>query len=151
MDHMTASGRLSAYMDGEVTAAERAAIDKHLAECSICADTLRDFRLISQTVRGFPAPSIDAALLQKLHKGVDQVGRRPLERFVGLLSGIAACLAMIGGLMLMRPANAAPLAPDRWEGNAVGIIDETLATSGGNTRENAIGQWMVSNLSPRGQ
>jgi anti-sigma factor RsiW len=137
-------------MDGEATPAERAALDRHLAECVLCTATLRDLQRISQAVRAFPAPTLDAGLLRRLHGGVDQIGRRPLERFVGLLSGIAACLAVIGGLMLMQPANAAPLAPDRWEGNAIGIIDESLATSGGNTRENAIGQWMVSNLSARG-
>jgi anti-sigma factor RsiW len=150
MDHNTASNRLSAYMDGELTPPERAAIDKHLAECSVCTATLNDLQRISHAVRALPAPSLDAGVLRRLHGSVDQIGRRPLERFVGLLSGIAACLAVIGGLMLMQPANAAPLAPDRWEGNAVGIIDESLATSGGNTRENAIGQWMVSNLSARG-
>jgi anti-sigma factor RsiW len=150
MDHMTANARLSAYMDGELTAAERAAVEQHLAACSTCAATLRDLQLISQAVRGFPAPSVDAKLLQKLHKNVDQVGRRPVERFVGLLSGVAACLAVIGGLMLMQPANAAPVPPDRWEGHAVGIIDDNLVSTGSNTREMAIGQWMVSDLSTRG-
>jgi anti-sigma factor RsiW len=151
MDHSTVSQRLSAYMDSEVMPGERAAIEKHLAECPVCAATLRDFQLISTTVRGFEPPEMDAAVLHRLHNGVDQIGRRPVERFVGLLSGLAACLAVIGGLMLLRPAATTPVAPDRWEGHAAGIIDETLATSVGGTREVALGQWMVSNLSTRGQ
>jgi anti-sigma factor RsiW len=150
MDHTTVNQRLSAYMDGEVTPSERAAIDSHLAECPACTATLRDFQMISRTVRGFEGPTVEPALLQRLHNGVDQFGRRPVERFVGLLTGIAACLAVIGGLMLLQPGTPTPILPDRWEGHAAGIFDENQIIAGGSMREIAIGQWMVSNLSNRG-
>lgn len=35
------TGRLQAFLDGEVTASERAVIKKHLLECSLCRKTLR--------------------------------------------------------------------------------------------------------------
>jgi len=38
--------RLSQYMDGELSAAERAACEAHLSECGDCAGTLEDLRAI---------------------------------------------------------------------------------------------------------
>jgi anti-sigma factor RsiW len=148
MDHETISRRLSAYMDGEVPAGERAGIERHLAECPACAATLVEYRSLSTAIRHQPAPAMPEALSQRLHGRIDQLSRRPLERFVGLLSGIAACLALMGGLMLMRTTAAVALAPPAsWEGQAVGIADDSAPAG---DRDTAIDQWMVSNLSVTG-
>jgi len=49
------SDRLSAYVDDELSEAERAAADTHLRACEACRTTLEDFQAIRQWVRG-PAP-----------------------------------------------------------------------------------------------
>ena len=51
MTHDTASRRLSAFLDNELPAEERSAIQSHLADCPICAATLHDLEFISKTVR----------------------------------------------------------------------------------------------------
>lgn len=40
-------GRLLAYLDGALGAAERAAVDRHLAECRVCAEALESLRAAS--------------------------------------------------------------------------------------------------------
>jgi len=150
MTHESAALRLSAYFDNELSPLDRAAVEAHLAQCPACSATLADFKALSQKLHQLPPPVLSRALLARLHIAADQTTRRPIERFVGLLSGVAACIAMMGGLLLLRPATAATLSPpDRWEGHAVGIIDESLISTGSNPREAAMGEWMLSNLSAK--
>jgi tetratricopeptide (TPR) repeat protein len=53
--------RLSEYLDGELSAPERAAVDAHLAHCAGCRDTLEQLRsvMLEATSLGDRAPSRD--------------------------------------------------------------------------------------------
>jgi anti-sigma factor RsiW len=53
--------RLSEYVDGELDAAERAALDVHLQLCRSCADTVAELRTVLERARGLEhaAPAAD--------------------------------------------------------------------------------------------
>lgn len=72
-DHARWSSRLSAYLDGETGVEERAALERHLGECSDCRSVLEDLRAITAAAPGYagsePAhdlwPGISAAIEQR--------------------------------------------------------------------------------------
>ena len=55
------TGRLSEYLDGEITPDERDAIERHLAGCHACAATLEELRRVVERARSLPprAPAAD--------------------------------------------------------------------------------------------
>jgi len=48
--------RLSEYLDGELTEAERTALERHLAACPACSTTLADLSRVVMRARALPAP-----------------------------------------------------------------------------------------------
>ncbi|MGH7629297.1 MAG: anti-sigma factor family protein, partial [Gemmatimonadales bacterium] len=48
--------RLSEYLDGDLTAAERAALERHLAACPACSTTLAELTRVVMRARALPAP-----------------------------------------------------------------------------------------------
>ncbi|MGN6368711.1 MAG: anti-sigma factor family protein [Phycisphaerae bacterium] len=151
MGHNEISKRLSAYLDNEVSPQERALIETHLTECTLCTELLGSLRAISSMVRGYNATPLDAAFLQKLHNQVDNLSKRSVERFGWALAGIAACIALIAGIHLSlytAPAQAATVtAPAAWEGQAVQLSANTDEAATSSNGELAMAQWMVSDLS----
>jgi len=56
-DHQEFSDKLSEYLDGELSAAERAAVENHLAGCAECAAVLADLKRIVARAKGLePRP-----------------------------------------------------------------------------------------------
>jgi len=147
MDHLTVRNRLSAYMDGELPPDQASTITSHLASCPACASELASLQSTSAILRQFPTASPSPDLLHRLHAAIDTSSRRPIERFIGLLSGIAACLALIAGLMLLPHTGVA--STSSFEVATQMAPDDSLATD--TSPETAIGQWMVSNVSSRGE
>ncbi|MCL2645883.1 MAG: anti-sigma factor [Phycisphaerales bacterium] len=156
MEHV--SNRLSAYLDGQLPSDLRAQVETHLAECPDCSRELTALRQTSAVLQQLPLTAPSPVLLERLHASIESAVRRPviaMERFIGLLSGIAACLALVGCLLLMQPHVTAPIvstasvissvpaAPAVWERDAVQLADESLD----NTPETAMGQWMIASLS----
>ncbi|MCL2641078.1 MAG: zf-HC2 domain-containing protein [Phycisphaerales bacterium] len=153
MEHV--SNRLSAYLDEQLPHDLRAQVETHLSQCSDCRNELAALRKTSIAVRQLPLPVPSNSLLNRLHASIEIAARRAVvagggvERFIGLLSGVAACLAIVGGLLLMQPrATASVSVPAAaWERDAVQLADEAVD----NTPETAIGQWMVASLSVQGE
>src|SRR4051794_37890962 len=102
MGHDEISGRLSAYLDGEVGAEERVRIEEHLKGCGVCAGALEELRKIRGLLQRLSVRQADGAFLKRVHARVDaeirEAARRRVERFAGALSGLAACLAVVVGL-----------------------------------------------------
>ncbi|MGH7517837.1 MAG: zf-HC2 domain-containing protein [Gemmatimonadales bacterium] len=48
--------RLSEYLDGDLTADERKALERHLAACPVCSTTLADLTRVVMRARTLPAP-----------------------------------------------------------------------------------------------
>jgi hypothetical protein len=57
-DWETQRERLSAYVDGELPAAERAALEAHLAGCARCAAELSELRQVAGLLRALPAARV---------------------------------------------------------------------------------------------
>lgn len=121
--HDAVTERLSEYLDGDLTAAEAAAVDAHLAECAECrlaVGQLRGIVAAAGTLGGH-APSRD------LWAGVERrIGSAaaPRRRFSFTLPQLAAAavilMALSGGLVhLLRPSPA-PLATEVAETAAPG-------------------------------
>ena len=109
--HEQVAGLLSAYIDGEVTADERAVIETHLATC---ADCQRDLTALRQTVALLSQlPSVAAPRPFTLRPGdVVQVERGSADRVAwwqwvaktpGVVAGLAAvmCVVLVGGVLLV--------------------------------------------------
>ena len=48
------TARLSEYLDGELTDAERSALERHLDACPSCAATLAELSRVRERARGLP-------------------------------------------------------------------------------------------------
>ncbi len=152
MGHEEISGRLEAYLDGEVSEREREWIASHLGECERCAGVAAELSAVSRAVRGSALGRIevDASFLERLHDRVEGLTQRGLERFAWALSAVAACLAIVGTLQLMQPVSASPVAvvPAAWEGTAVQLSNNTEdASATANAGDPAMTDWMVADLS----
>ena len=155
MGHDQISQRLSAYLDGEVSPDERAKIEQHLAECSLCTELLASLRALSGMIRGTDVAPLDAAYLRRLHTHVDNLSKRSVERFGWALAGVAACVALVAGIHLSlytAPVQSAVVpasvpAPAAWEGQAVQLSNATDESATSGNGELAMAQWMVSDLS----
>ena len=66
MCDLETSGRLSAYHDGELPAGERAAVERHLAECAACREALEQMRRLSAALAGFEAPALGAGAMERM-------------------------------------------------------------------------------------
>ncbi len=138
--------QLSAYLDGELDAAECDLIERHLPACAACARALLDYRLISRLVGHWEMPEISAAGLRKLHTKIDVVGWRRLERVAFALSSMAAALAVATVLWSSQSAQA-PTTLALWEQAAAAPVEYA---SGNAPQESSMAQWVVDDLSAGG-
>jgi len=125
--------RLSEYLDGELSPDERVAVERHLANCAECRDTLEQLRAVVATARSLadepPAadlwPAIATRIAPHEQAVVVDIGRRAERRrisftvpqllaasiAVAALSGSGVFLATRGGLtqsgepVATQPAN----------------------------------------------
>ena len=96
--------RLSAYLDGELSAAEMLQVAEHLRGCEACAAELAELQLVSLKLKSAPGgPAISPMTMHRLHLAVDRAAEtarfRSLERVAGGLAALAACLAIVGGVL----------------------------------------------------
>jgi len=61
-DHRWAPGRMSAYLDGELTPERHRRMEHHLDECVECRRLLAGLRLVLEALHRLPAPSGPNAL-----------------------------------------------------------------------------------------
>jgi negative regulator of sigma E activity len=112
--------RLSEYVDGELTRAEQAACEAHLATCAECRAVGEDLLAVAHTAAALPAddpardlwPGIFSAITPQ-PKVVPLVRRRPWYASVPGLAAAAAIVAIVSGgsvwlAMRQGPATAAP-------------------------------------------
>ncbi|MEO6950270.1 MAG: zf-HC2 domain-containing protein [Polyangia bacterium] len=80
MDHEATQALFSAYVDGELTAAERAVVDAHLAGCEACTAELATFRSTLAAMRGAVPVAPPDAFMDELKA---QIRARSRGRFFG--------------------------------------------------------------------
>ncbi len=118
--------RLAAYHDGELTLADRAGVERHLAGCEACQRELVQLRRVSTWLTAAAAEAAEALSpigRARLHRRVDAVvdGRteQSLVRFGWELSGLAAAVLLAGSAWLTWAAN----------GPAVAAVSTTAGTA----------------------
>lgn len=84
MDHEAAQALFSAYVDGELTAAERAVVHEHLAGCAPCTTELASFRSTLEAMRGAVPVAPPDAFMDELKA---QIRTRSRGRFFGQRRG----------------------------------------------------------------
>ena len=94
---------LSAYLDGEVSASERAGIDEHLAVCPPCRGELEDLAGARAAVRSLPMLEPPAGILPE---PAEPVVRRLFGR--RLAWAAAAVMAGVLGVGLLTGGSSAP-------------------------------------------
>src|SRR5262245_5497337 len=110
---------LSAYVDGELIAAERAEVEAHLAACAQCRDHLLSLRALSSALRDEPLPPVSEGLEDRIGRRLDEATVVPFRRLFAIPATIAATIAAIGLVSVVvfeqrqrpEPAVLAPAAP----------------------------------------
>jgi predicted anti-sigma-YlaC factor YlaD len=119
--HAELEDRLSEYLDDELPADERAALERHLETCASCAATLDELRRVVDTARSLQQAEPDEQVWQGINAQIRAAGTagqvRPMRRFAFTLPQLAAAsvlLALLSGwaaLRLVTPAEvASPIA-----------------------------------------
>ncbi len=89
MDHNDVRHRLSDYIDGEVTPAEKEAVERHLAACRDCADALRELRKTVEHLRRVeelePPAWMTGKVLARVRAEAEK-RQSPLRRFLSALA-----------------------------------------------------------------
>jgi anti-sigma factor RsiW len=136
------SDRLSEYVDGELDARDREALDAHLMACERCRADLARLRAIVATAQALPDRPPAADLWPGVEAGIRR-SRREGRRFsftlpqlvaaglaLMLLSGGMVWLARIGGARTELPPAAARVVPanfaDAAYDEAIGDLERTL-------------------------
>ncbi|HPD16641.1 MAG TPA: zf-HC2 domain-containing protein [Planctomycetota bacterium] len=114
--------RLGAYADGELDAAEAAAVEAHLAACDACAREAAAIRALDRLVAELPTPAVSpaewrsawAGIAARIAPGHRVAQRSPWRRVAVFAAAAAACVAIAGGVVALRPRPAArPAEPAR--------------------------------------
>lgn len=107
-------GTLHAYLDGELSALERAGVETHLAGCAACRARLEEERDLIERAQGLLARvAPPAASLPPRRRAGGAGMARPLPRWVPLAWAASVLLALGGGWLARgrSPSGAAVLAP----------------------------------------
>jgi anti-sigma factor RsiW len=97
--HVVEPEELQAYLDGELEAARRAEVERHLSACTECSAVVRDLQQVSQTLQRWqvePAPASLPAPWRRDRRSARQcfdVFSSPLWRWRTLAAtAVAVCL-----------------------------------------------------------
>lgn len=146
---------LSSYLDGELDARRRLAMEAHLDGCAACRAELEQLRALSGVLAEVPQPVLPPHAMWRLHGRVNEwleeaaIAERETERverrilrITRILTGIAACVLVAGSLWVVHGRQSA--SPSRlsmskrtiepWEqsaltGNVTGV--NNVSTVGG--------------------
>lgn len=144
--------KISAYLDGELSAGEQEQTAQHLGLCDECTRELRQLRAVSQFLGGFEPLAIPDAALARIHNAVDAADSiRRMVRLAGSLATLAASLAITVTLWnsLSSGSGQAMAGVPAWEQAAV--MSATNDNAAPQPAELAMAEWMVSDLSAGGK
>jgi len=99
------AGKLTAWLDGELAAAEAAEIERHLRLCAECRERLETYRRAVSAFDGYCAAYADAVLASR--------SQRELPRRVLRVSAAVALAAVVATLLLLTPPPQVPVASVR--------------------------------------
>ncbi|MDQ7821231.1 MAG: zf-HC2 domain-containing protein [Candidatus Eremiobacteraeota bacterium] len=91
--------KLSAFLDGELTAGERQTVEEHLATCKACREHANELMEVITVVKGMPAPSPRADFTGS---ALARIARE--EKRVPLIRRLLAPVEQAGILLFRSPA-----------------------------------------------
>lgn len=101
MRHLAES--ISAYLDGELTLAERSEFVAHIGSCGRCARELEEIQAVRSAVRSLPVLELPRGLVPEADREVT-----PLHRhrgfWVGAAAAVLAIVVAIAALVTPAPA-----------------------------------------------
>lgn len=112
---------LSALLDGELGAAEEAAVRAHLDGCEACRDELAATERVRALVRGLPQLDLPPVVVERAR----WAGRRRVSRLGAAAAAAVAAAASVAFLTMASPSDSR-VDPD------VGRLVDVHATSGVN-------------------
>ena len=91
MDHEELRERLSAYLEADLEASERARVEEHLNACPDCRREYRELRHMVDLLRGLPAPDLPPDLADRVIARLRAGEGRPglVERCQAWIAGVA--------------------------------------------------------------
>ncbi len=111
--------QMSAYLDGELTAAEQEKMEAHLASCESCRLDLTKLQRLANGVAALPSASVPPGFLADVRRKLDSVGAAPQRSWTDRrfrlwwvrlpVGAVAATAVVVWVVMLTRPP--APLSP----------------------------------------
>ena len=116
------AAQLHAYHDGELSPAERDAVEAHLRNCVDCAELLADLRRVSALVATAPMENLSPIALARLEKSFYAARDRGVLRVASWLTAAAAGVLFGTLLTWTEPAGepiATVIAPSTWQTVAV--------------------------------
>lgn len=141
---------IAAYHDGELTAPQRAEVERLLARDADAAAELAQLRELSAAMATVARPHIDPALLASLHQQIDREDP-VLARLTGWLTTAAAAIFLVcSSLLLMQLSQQARAgSPDPLlEGlSLMQSPVQSAADQFGADPEVQLTQWIVADLS----
>ncbi len=100
---------LAAYHDGELSAADRAAVAAHVAACPGCESQLAGLRQSSAWIAAAAATvSLDRMGRERLHRRLRDAADGGLVRLGWEMSGVAAAVLLAGSVWLARSSAESP-------------------------------------------
>lgn len=103
--------RLSAYLDGELGAAEMRHVGKHLVTCRRCREDLRELEDLKRLLSRLPVHDARGGFWNDALRSVRVRRRRPVAwDYVNAIGAAAAGLAIVAIVMMSRPDRSAPIA-----------------------------------------
>ena len=133
-NHTDWTDQLSDYLDDELDAADRTALEAHLASCADCSSVLNDLRRVVLTAQSAPSrePSADlwsgisaqiAASSSAEHRVVE-ITRRRVSFTLGQLAAAAVLLIAVSGWLTFR--FLAPHAPANQVADSAPAVNDEL-------------------------
>jgi anti-sigma factor RsiW len=149
------TGQIGAYLDGELDAAQRRALEAHLSACEACAREVAEVRSLKALFAAAEYPALAGRAVERLHDQAESLYERGTLRIARALSGLAACLLIAGSLWLsqsrpphadVQPALAVSAAYTQADPLIPVEVAEQVASGAQTAADPASPEWVVNDL-----